>query len=125
VYLFFLIKIYSLVKNNRIVIETVLDEKKYPEDIRWTAENSKNDNNYNSSKAFFLSLFDKESRDTVELDLWTKDMQVIEMDRFVFQTLNSITNMYHRATKNTELANEMQNFVKYFGEKTEILKGNK
>ncbi len=112
-------------KNNRIVIETVLDEKKYPEDIRWTAENSKNDNNYNSSKAFFLSLFDKESRDTVELDLWTKDMQVIEMDRFVFQTLNSITNMYHRATKNTELANEMQNFVKYFGEKTEILKGNK
>jgi len=113
------------VKNNKIIIETILDEKKYPEEIRWSAENSNNTDNYTASKAFFLSLFDKETKDTVELDLWTKDMQVIEMDRFVFQTLNSIVNMYHRATNNTELANEMQNFVKYFGEKTEILKRNK
>jgi len=112
------------VKNNKIVIETILDEKKYPVDIRWSAESSDIADDYTSSKAFFLSLFDKETRDTVELDLWTKDMQVIEMDRFVFQTLNSIANMYHRATKNIELANEMQNFVKYFGEKTEIIKKN-
>ncbi len=121
----FIVKENNLeVKNNKIIIETILDEKKYPEEIKWTAEDSNKENKYKSSKAFFLSLFDKETRDTVELDLWTKDMQIIEMDRFVFQTLNAIANMYHRATKNTELANEMQSFVKYFGEKTEILKRN-
>lgn len=103
---------------NKIIIETKLDDKKFPEEINWSTDNKAQ----NSSKAFFLSLFDRESKDTVELDLWTKDMQLIEMDRFVFQTLNSLTNMYHRATNNNELSNEMQSFVKYFGEKTEILK---
>ncbi len=111
--------------NNRIIIETKLDENKFPEEIKWSAETGANNGDLSSSKAFFLSMFDKETRDTIELDLWTKEMQVIEMDRFVFQTLNSIVNMYHRATKNTELANEMLSFVRYFGEKTEILKRNK
>jgi len=113
------------VGNNRIIIDTELDENKYPKEIKWSAKNGANSEDFSNSKAFFLSMFDKETRDTIELDLWTKEMQVIEMDRFVFQTLNSIVNMYHRATKNTELANEMQSFVRYFGEKTEILKRNK
>ena len=29
-----------------------------------------------------LSLFDKDDLDTLKIDLWTKDMQVMEMDRF-------------------------------------------
>jgi len=110
------------VSKNKIVIDIELDEKKYPQNIKWTSNNDiGDDSKFSDSKAFFLSLFDKESKDTIELDLWTKDMQVIEMDRFIFQSLSAIADMYHRATKNTELANEMQGFVKYFGEKTQIL----
>lgn len=112
-------------ENNRIVIEVELDKNKYPKNIRWTSEDKGNDSQFVDSKAFYLSLFDKDSKDTVELDLWTKEMQVIEMDRFIFQSLNSLANMYHRATKNTELANEMQSFIRYFGEKTQILSKDK
>lgn len=105
---------------NRIVLEIELDDEKMPQNISWDAGNN-DDTGFKQSKAFFLSLFDKNDRDTLELDLWTKDMQVIEMDRFVFQTLNSLSEMYFRATKNTDLANEMKSFAMYFGEKTSII----
>ena len=48
-------------------------------------------------------------------------MQVVEMDRFIFQTLRSLSDTYYRATQNKALANEMQRFVDYFGERTEII----
>jgi gliding motility-associated protein GldC len=105
---------------NRIVLEVELDDEKMPEKISWDAGNPE-DEGFKQSKAFFLTLFDKTNRDTLELDLWTKEMQVIEMDRFVFQTLNSLSEMYFRATKNTDLANEMKSFARYFGEKTNIV----
>lgn len=114
-------KVFTVIKN-RIIIEMELDEKKYPEKIKWTSVDKGKDSEFSESKAFFLSLFDKKTKDTMELDLWTKDMQKIEMDRFVFQSLSSLADMYHRATKNSDLANEIQSFVKYFGEKTEIIK---
>ena len=48
-------------------------------------------------------------------------MQVIEMDRFFFQTLRAMSDTYFKATQNKELAADMQRFVQYFGEKTEII----
>lgn len=72
-------------------------------------------------KAMLLSLFDGEHMDTIKIDLWTKELQINEMDRFVFQSLRAITDTYYKATKNGALANDMQKFVDYFGEKTQIL----
>ena len=105
---------------NKIVIEIELDEKNYPERIKWKSENSE-ESDFIESKSFFLSLFDKKTKDTMELDLWTKDMQIIEMDRYVFQSLSSLADMYYRATKNVDLANEMQRFARFFGEQTQII----
>ncbi len=68
-----------------------------------------------------LSVFDQETKDTLKIDLWTKDFQVAEMDRFIFQTLRAIADTYQRATNNTALANDMQRFAHYFGEQAEII----
>ena len=68
-----------------------------------------------------LSLFDKDHKDTLKLDLWTPEMQINEMDKFMYQTLKALADTYFKATKNRDLANEMQKFVMYFGEKTEVL----
>ncbi|MGI9160178.1 MAG: hypothetical protein ACR2K1_10550, partial [Saprospiraceae bacterium] len=68
-----------------------------------------------------IALFDQEHRDTLRIDLWTKEMQVMEMDRFMYQMLRSLSQTYLRATQNKELAEEMAKFAHYFGEKTEIL----
>ncbi|MGE5355883.1 MAG: gliding motility protein GldC [Deltaproteobacteria bacterium] len=104
---------------NRITIDIELDENRLPEIIKWNSDINSGD--FKISKAFFLSIFDKAEKDTLEIDLWTKDMQVIEMDRFVFQTINSLSDMYFRATKNSNLANTMKNFAYFFGEETKII----
>lgn len=69
-----------------------------------------------------LSLFDKDHLDTLKIDLWTKKMEVQEMDRFFFQTLRGMADSYFKATQNKDMANQMQQFAHYFGEQTGIIK---
>jgi gliding motility-associated protein GldC len=105
-------------KEKEIKVTVRLDDKNVPEDISWSADDQ---SEAVKGKAFLLSVFDKQSLDTLKIDLWTKEMQIHEMDRFVFQTLRGITDTYYKATNNAELANEMQRFVHYFGEKTGLI----
>lgn len=106
-------------KKSQLRITVTLDDKNVPEAIHWDADDNPTGS---ESKAMLLSLFDRQTLDTVKIDLWTKDMQVNEMDRFFFQTLRAMADTYFKATQNRELAVDMQKFVQYFGEKTQILK---
>lgn len=108
-------------KNSRIAIEITLNEDKIPSAIHWLATDNPAGSEPKETKAFLLSLFDKETKDTLKIDLWTKDMQVAEMDRFFYHTLRALGDTYLRATGNKELAGDMQRFVRYFGEQTEIV----
>ncbi len=102
---------------NNIQIDVTLDEKKLPEKISWTASNSPTAD----AKAMMLAFFDRDTRDTLRIDLWTKDMQVQEMDRFFYQTLRSMADSYLRSTSNKEIANDLRKFVQHFGESTGIV----
>lgn len=110
--------------NKKIEISVGLDEKNHPRKIEWKSEDHPDGEKWTAAKGMLISFFDSEHLDTFKLDLWTNDMQVSEMDRFVFQTLRGIADTYFRATQNQELANDMQRFVQYFGEKTSIIPGN-
>jgi len=101
-----------------INIDIALGDEAMPKDIEWSTEGS---GDPQSAKAMLISFFDKESRDTLKIDLWTTEMQIQEMDRFFYQTLRGMADTYFKATKNQQLASDMQKFVQYFGEKTEIL----
>ena len=103
-----------------IVISVGLDAKNVPVHMEWQADASSSKEPV-ECKAMLLSLFDKEHRDTLKIDLWTNEMQVAEMDRFFYQTLRGLADTYFNATKNHKLANEMRHFVEYFGEQTEVL----
>jgi len=109
-------------KSTSIQINVHLDNDNIPDKIDWMA--SDGDGHAQECKAMLLALFDKESKDTLKIDLWTKEMQVMEMDRFFFQTLRSLSDTYYRATNNAQLASAMQQFVQYFGEETSILPKN-
>lgn len=98
-----------------------LDEANVPVRIKWEAADNPNGEGSQECKAFLLSIFDKETRDTMKIDLWTTEMQVNEMDRFFFQTLRAMSDTYLKATQNKDLANDMARFVQYFGEKVEVL----
>jgi len=109
---------------NEISIKVGLDENKVPIDILWTAKND-GTAEHQTCKAILLSLFDGVHQETLKIDLWTKDMMVSEMDRFMFQTLRALSETYFKASQNAALANEMQRFVQYFGEKTEVISPEK
>ncbi|MBR9922858.1 MAG: gliding motility protein GldC [Bacteroidetes bacterium] len=108
-------------KISKIGINIGLNEEKVPVEIKWESEDQNMEDGPQRAKAMLLSLFDKTHMDTLKIDLWTKDMQVVEMDRFFYQTLRGLADTYYKATQNAQLANEMQRFVQYFGEKTEII----
>lgn len=106
-------------KKKEIRIRVGLDDENVPEAINWKADDQKGP--AQPCKAMLLALFDKKTNETLKIDLWTKEMQVVEMDRFFFQTLRAMADTYFKATNNTDLAADMQRFVQYFGEKTEII----
>lgn len=107
---------------NTIQIEVNLDEDKMPEQLLWKA--SAESQHPQDAKAMMLALFDRDTRDTLRIDLWTKDMQVQEMDRFFYQTLRSMADSYMRSTGNEELANDLRKYVQHFGETTGIIPSN-
>lgn len=110
----------KVVKTSEIVYKVGLNDQGVPVKIEWKADDSPDTPDYKECKAILLSLFDKDHRDTYKIDLWTTEMQVAEMDKFMYQTLRGLADTYHKATNNTEMANDMQRFVQYFGEKTEV-----
>lgn len=110
----------DIAKTSELNFQVGLDADNIPVDIQWSAqENGKGQ--IQSAKGMLISLFDRDSRDTFKIDLWTKDMQVGEMDRFMYHTLRALGDTYYKATQNEGLANEFQRFVQFFGEKTEVI----
>jgi len=105
---------------SEIKIQVELDDDKQPVRIDWSAE-AQEGVELRESKAMLVSFFDKESLETFKIDLWTNEMQVAEMDRFMFHTLRALTETYYRSTKNEELSNQMKSFVDHFGKFTKII----
>ncbi len=107
-------------QENNVQIRVSLGEDMVPERIEWKAMENQED--WVNAKAFLLSIFEESTQDTLKLDLWTKEFQMGEMDRFMYYTLRSLCETYYKATNNQQLSNEFQAFVEYFGKSTEILK---
>lgn len=106
------------VKDSSVNIVVKFDEERIPIDIELSGSDFPKTE---PIKAMLLSFFNLDHRETVKIDLWTKDMQVIEMDRFMYQTLSALSKTYLSATNNKDLASDMRRFAEYFGQKTEII----
>jgi gliding motility-associated protein GldC len=105
---------------SKITFKVGLDENKIPEEISWNAEDGGIDNE--PSKAIMLSVWDHKKKDTLRMDLWTKDMPVDEMKQFYHQTLVSMASSFERATNDDKMGATMRDFCDYFAEKLELKK---
>ncbi len=103
-----------------ITIRVGLDQKSIPKKIEWKSEDDPQNKGFAESKAMLISLFDKDTKDTFKIDLWTTEFQVDEMNRFMYQTLKGLADTFHKATNNTKMANDMRKFVDYFAEEVKI-----
>lgn len=111
-------------KESEIRIRIQLDDDQLPEQITWQASDS-TAAEPQVSKAFLISLWDPAYKETLRIDLWTKDMQLEEMNVFFFQTLVTMADTYLKANNDEKLAAEIRDFALRFGEKTSVIKKSK
>jgi len=98
---------------SNISIQVELAEDKMPETIEWKAPDG-GVPEWQKAKAILMGLWDGDEKSALRIDLWTSKMMVDEMNDFFFQTMFGMADTYARATRNTELAEEMKTFAKQF-----------
>ncbi|MDP5093525.1 MAG: gliding motility protein GldC [Polaribacter sp.] len=110
----------AITHNSEVIFHINLDENKVPENISWTAKDGGIENE--ASKAVMISVWDHKQKDTLRMDLWTKDMPIDEMKQFYHQTLVSMADTYERATNDLKMSETMRDFCEYFAEKLDLKK---
>jgi gliding motility-associated protein GldC len=83
-----------------------LDQNNIPEKILWEASD-KPDATPTETKSISVSLWDQAQKNTLRIDLWTKDMPVDEMKRFYVDCLGGLGQSLLSATGDEFMANEM------------------
>ena len=99
-----------------IVIGVELDENRIPQSIEWNATDS-TASNPQPAKAVMLSLWDGAEKTALRIDLWTQKMMVDEMADFYYQTFMTMADTFARATRQTELVNDIKTFAQEFYQK--------
>ena len=108
-------------KQSEIKITVTLDDNKMPIKIDWSATDTKTES---ASKAVMISLWDTKEKNTLRIDLWTKEMLVDEMKQFYHQNLLSMADTLERSTGEKEAAKAMRHFAQEFGERLNLVKKN-
>ncbi|MFN4882114.1 MAG: gliding motility protein GldC [Bacteroidota bacterium] len=100
-------------KKSSIQINIQMDESNIPERIQWRSEDQTIPS-AQDAKAMMLALWDKQSRNGMSVDLWTKEMTIEEMNLFVFQTLMTMSDTFERATRNSQEAASLRTYANAF-----------
>jgi gliding motility-associated protein GldC len=102
-------------KESKIIVNVTLDENNIPEKLHWEASDGAQE--LSESKAAFLSFWDLKSKETLKIDLWTKEMESQEMKHFFHQTLLSMSDTLERAIGEDKMAGDLRDFCHHFSEK--------
>jgi gliding motility-associated protein GldC len=100
---------------SEITLTVGLDENQVPETLNWSAQDGGVANE--EAKAMLLSVWDSKKKESLKIDLWTKDMPVDEMKIFFHQTLVSLSDTFMKATQDEKMTATMKDFCVYFEEK--------
>ena len=96
-----------------------LDENNVPKNI---VMNSTDKQAVNINlKSLMISGWDAKTKETLRVDLWTKDMMVNEMFIMYHQTLMSMANTLEKSTGHDKLAGALKDYCEFFAEQTKII----
>lgn len=114
-----------MAREAEINLRFTLNEENIPENILWWASEAE-DLEKKQCDAMFLSLWDRKESNTLTIDLWTKSMQVNEMNTHCYFTIMKMADTYEKATNNKEIAEKFREFASEFvgSVKELITKGN-
>lgn len=83
-----------------------LDAQNVPERIVWEATDNPQDK-VSETRAISLSIWDHQEKNTLRIDLWTKEMPVDEMKRFCVDTIGGLAQTILSATGDEYMSEEM------------------
>ncbi|MFZ9982170.1 MAG: gliding motility protein GldC [Cyclobacteriaceae bacterium] len=93
-------------KTSTIQFTVELDEKNIPERITWDASDKPEDQSA-ETKSISLAIWDHEAKNTLRIDLWSKDMPVQDMKRFYIDCIGGLAQSVLQATGDEQMAGEM------------------
>jgi len=96
-------------KDSEIRFRVELDDNKLPEKIFWHATDSPSVG-MEEVKAISINVWDNNQKETLRLDLWTKDMPVLEMKRFYIDMVGGLAISLRSSTGDQTMA-DMLNAV--------------
>ena len=103
-------------KRSEINFSIELDKDNVPEKIYWNAD-EKEVVGFTETKSVSISLWDDSNKNTLRMDLWTKDMPADEMKRFSIDCIGGLAQSLLSATGDEYMSSEMNNLcdtlVKY------------
>ena len=105
-------------KTSNINIKVGTDINNVPEKMHWTATDANVDNK--ECKAMILSIWDKEDKTALRMDLWTKEMMVDEMKMFFYQTLITMADNFQKATGEDAIVEDLRDYCAHFAEKMKL-----
>jgi gliding motility-associated protein GldC len=98
--------------------EVELDENHLPTNIKMDASDGAA--NENDIKALMVSAWAAKTKETLRIDLWTKDMPVNEMFIMYHQTMMGMAGSLEKATGHDKLAGALRDYCEFFAEQTKI-----
>lgn len=95
-----------MTNTSRISFDIELDANHVPEKITWDASDRPEDL-ATDTKSISIAIWDSSERNTLRMDLWTKDMPVQDMKRFYIECIGGLAQSALRATGDEHMASEM------------------
>ena len=105
-------------KKSEIKIDVLLDENQLPVQMKWNAEDQ---GSQKDAKAMLLSFWDGDTKNTMKLDLWVKEMSIEEMKQFFHQTLVTMADTFEKATGETKICEDLRDYCYHFADKMKIM----
>ena len=102
-------------KDAEIKLKVVLGDDNVPEELFWEASQSEEPGE-KRCEAAFLSMWDAEKKESLVIDLWTKKMEVGEMNYHFYYTMMRMADTYERATSQERISNRIREFAGEFAE---------
>ena len=114
----------TIMKKAEIKLNVELDENNVPDSILWSSTDGENADTL-PAKAMFLALWDSQYKNSMRIDLWTKDMPYDEMKRFFYETLQTLGDSFLRSSGGDPMAEnviaDLRDYCAHFADKMEVL----
>ena len=99
--------------------EVELDENNLPNSIKMLEEKASNSSI--DLKTLMIAGWDAKRKETLRVDIWTKDMPVNDMFIMYHQNMMGMATSLEKSTGQNKLANALRDYCDFFAKETKIL----